>query len=69
MRSTVCAMRSVLEKIIQRKMRAVTQPIRSELHETTACNEATETKPEPGMKQSIKEHQNILNEDAAVIPV
>jgi hypothetical protein len=56
MRSTVCPMRSELEETIQREMRAVIQPIRSELDGTTACNEATETKPDPGMMQSIWEH-------------
>jgi hypothetical protein len=37
--------------------------------ETTACNEATGTKLDPGMMQSIEEHQEIPKEDAAVMPV
>jgi hypothetical protein len=69
MRSTVCAIRSELEEIIQREMRVVIQPIRSELGETTSHNEATETKPDPGMMQSIWEHQEIPKEDTTVMPV
>jgi hypothetical protein len=30
--------------------------------ETTACNKATETKLDPGLMQSIEEHQNIPKE-------
>jgi hypothetical protein len=37
--------------------------------ETTACQEATETEPDPRMMQSIKEHQEISKEEAAVMPV
>jgi hypothetical protein len=59
MRSTVCAMRSELEEAIQHGMKAVKQSIRSELDETTACNEATETEPDPGVRQSIEELQAI----------
>jgi hypothetical protein len=39
------------------------------LDETTACNEATETEPNPRMMQSIEDYQEILKEDAAVMPV
>jgi hypothetical protein len=68
-RLTVCAIRSELKETIQHEMKAVIQPIRSELDETTACNEATETGPDPGMMQAIEEHQEIAKEDAAVMPV
>jgi hypothetical protein len=54
MKSTVCAMRPELEESIQREMRAIIHPIWSEFNDTTSCNEATETKPEPGMMQSIR---------------
>jgi hypothetical protein len=37
--------------------------------ETTACNEATETKHDPGMMQSIEDHPDIPEEEAAVMPV
>jgi hypothetical protein len=37
--------------------------------ETTACNEATETEPDPGMMQSTEEHQEIPKEEVAVMPV
>jgi hypothetical protein len=33
-------------------------------NEMTACNEVTETEPNPGMMQSIEEHQEIPKEDA-----
>jgi hypothetical protein len=69
MRSTVCAIRSELKENIQSEMRAVIQSVRSELDETTACNEATETKPDSGMMQYIEEHQEIPKGDAAVMPV
>jgi signal transduction histidine kinase len=49
MRSTVCAMQSELNETIQHELKAVIQPIRSELDLTTACNGATETEPNPGM--------------------
>jgi hypothetical protein len=39
------------------------------LDETTACKEAAETKPDPGLMQSIEEHQEIPTEEAAVMPV
>jgi DNA replication protein DnaD len=57
MRSTVCVIRSELEKTIQREMRGVIQPEWAELDETTAYNEATDTKLDPGLMQSIEEHQ------------
>jgi hypothetical protein len=50
-------------------MKAVIQPIRSELDETTACNEAKETEPNPLMMPSMEEHQGISKKDAAVMPV
>jgi hypothetical protein len=37
--------------------------------ETTPSQESTETKPDPGMMQSVEEHQEIPKEDAAVMPV
>jgi hypothetical protein len=36
---------------------------------TLAHQEVTETEPNPGMMQSAEEHQEIPNEDAAVMPV
>jgi hypothetical protein len=57
--STVCAMRFELKETIQQEMKAVIQPVRAELDETTACNEARETKPDPRMIQSIEEYQEI----------
>jgi hypothetical protein len=39
------------------------------LDETTTYQEATETEPDPGMMQSVEEHQDIPKEDAAVMPV
>jgi hypothetical protein len=69
MRSTICAFRSKVKEIIQREMNAVIQSIRSELDETTACREATETEPDPGMMQSIEDHQEITNGEVAVMPV
>jgi hypothetical protein len=39
------------------------------LDETTACNEATESEPDPGMMQSIEGHQVIPKEDVAGTPV
>jgi hypothetical protein len=44
------------------EMKAIIKPIRPESDETTACNEATETKPDPGMMQSTEEHQEIPRE-------
>jgi hypothetical protein len=37
--------------------------------ETTTCQEATETEPDPEMIQSIEEHQEIPKGEAAVMPV
>jgi hypothetical protein len=37
--------------------------------ETASSQEATKTKPDPGMMQSAEEHQDIPKEDAAVMPV
>jgi hypothetical protein len=67
-RSILCTFRSQLKEIIQRETRAAIQSVRSELDETTACREATETEPDPGMMQSKEEHQDILKVEAAVIP-
>jgi hypothetical protein len=39
------------------------------LDETTVCNEATETKPHPGLMQSIEERQEIPKGEATVMPV
>jgi molecular chaperone GrpE (heat shock protein) len=49
MRYIVCAIRSELKEAIQHVMKAVIQSIWSELDETTACNEVTDTEPDPGM--------------------
>jgi hypothetical protein len=68
-RPTVYAMRSELKETIQHGMKAVMQPIRSKLDETTACREATDTEPNPGIMQSIEEHQGISKEDDAVMLV
>jgi hypothetical protein len=37
--------------------------------QTAACNAATETKLNPGMMQSIEEHQDIPKGETAVMPV
>jgi glycerol kinase len=37
--------------------------------ETTTCNEATETKLNPGLMQYIEEYEDILKREAAVMPV
>jgi hypothetical protein len=60
MTSTICAFRSELKETIQHEMKAVIQPLWSELDETTACNGATETEPDPGMMHFIEEHQENL---------
>jgi hypothetical protein len=67
MRSTVCVTRSELKETIQYEMKAIIQPIRSELDETS-CNIATETDPNPEMTQCKEDHQEIHKEDAAVMP-
>jgi hypothetical protein len=69
MRSVICTFWSELKETIQHEIKAVIQPIPSELDETTACNGATETEPDPGMMQSIKENQEIPKGEAAVMPV
>jgi hypothetical protein len=45
--------------------------IKDDRNEMTAYNEATEEieKINPGMMQSVEEHQDVLNEDVAVMPV
>jgi hypothetical protein len=39
------------------------------LNETTACNEAIEIQPDPGLMQVIEEHQEIPKLEVAVMPV
>jgi DNA repair exonuclease SbcCD ATPase subunit len=56
MKSTVYAMWPKLKETIQHGMKVIIQPIQPELDETTACNEVTETEPDPQMMQSIEEH-------------
>jgi hypothetical protein len=51
-----------------------TQSLQKACLETTAAQEATEadtekTEPDPGMMQSVGEHQEVPKEDAAVMPV
>jgi hypothetical protein len=67
--STVCAIRSDLKETIQHEIKTIIQPIWSELDETTACNKATETEPDPGTMQAVEEHQEIPKEEAAEMPV
>jgi hypothetical protein len=50
-------------------MKAIIESIRAESNEATACNEATETEPDPGMMQSIQERQEIPKGEAEVMPV
>jgi hypothetical protein len=69
MRPTVCAFRSELKETIQQEMKTIIQPIQAELNETTICDGATETEPDPGMMKSIEEHEEIPKEDAAVMSV
>jgi hypothetical protein len=69
MRSTVCAMWSDLKETIQHGMKVVIKPIKAGFDDTTNCNRATHTEPDPGMMQSIKEHLDIPKEDATVLPV
>jgi hypothetical protein len=52
MRFTVFAFQAEMKEAIKHEMKAVIQPIRAELDETTTCREATETEPDPGMLQS-----------------
>jgi hypothetical protein len=69
MRFIICTFQSEFKKTIQRAMRAAIQFVWSELDETTACREATETEPDPGVMQYIEEHQEIPKGEAAVMPV
>jgi hypothetical protein len=69
MRSTVLVTWSELKESIQHEMKAVIQPIQSELDEMTTCNEATETEPDQGMMESIEKHQEIPKEGTAGTPV
>jgi hypothetical protein len=50
-------------------MKATVQFVQSELDETTICQQAMETEPNPGMMQSKEEHQEIPKEEAAVMLV
>jgi hypothetical protein len=50
-------------------MKAVLQTIRTELDEKTGCSGATETERDPGVMQSVEEHQEIPKGEAAVMPV
>jgi hypothetical protein len=61
-------MQSDLKETFQNGMKAAIQSVRPESDETTPCNEETEIKPDPGLMQSIEEHQKIPKEDAAVMP-
>jgi hypothetical protein len=59
-----------LKETNERGIRAAIQPILSESDETITYREATEkTEPVPGMMQFAEEHQDIPNEDAAVMAV
>jgi hypothetical protein len=49
MRSIICAFWSELKETIQCEIKAATQSVLSELDETTTCQEATKTEPDPGM--------------------
>jgi hypothetical protein len=69
MRSVICTFRSELKETIQHDIKAAIQPIRLELDETTAYNEATEAEPDPRMMQSTEEHQEIPKGQAAVMSV
>jgi hypothetical protein len=69
MRSIICTFWSELKDTIQHEMRAAIQSVQSELDETTTCREATETEPNPGMMQSIEEHQEIPKGEASKMPV
>jgi hypothetical protein len=68
-RSTMCAIRSVSKETLRHEMKAVIQPIRSNVDEKIAYSEATETKPDPRLMQSTEEHQKIPKGEVAVIPV
>jgi hypothetical protein len=69
LRSIICTFRSELKETIQREMKAAIQSIRSELDETTTCWEAAENGLDPGMMQSVEEHQETPQEDAIVMQV
>jgi hypothetical protein len=69
MRSTSRTFWSELKETIQYVMRAAIQHVWSELAETSACNEVTETKPDPGKMQSTEEHQEIPKGEAVVMLV
>jgi hypothetical protein len=50
-------------------MRSILCTFRSELKETTACQEATVTELDPRMMQTIEDHREIPKEEATVMPV
>jgi hypothetical protein len=57
----------------QAEMRSILDALLTDLKdgrkETTACQEATKTEPNPGMMQSIEEHQEITKGEATVMLV
>jgi uncharacterized coiled-coil protein SlyX len=57
----------------QAEMRSVTDEWMTDMKdarkETTACNEAKKTVPDPEMIQSVEKHQEVPREEAAVTPV
>jgi hypothetical protein len=59
-------------KAFKEKTDALVANIKNVRKETTSCHaemKATKTEPDPGMMQSVEEHQEIPIEDAAVMPV
>jgi hypothetical protein len=54
---------------LERMMEEMLRANQDELKETTACNGATETEPDPGMIQSIEEHQEISKGEVSVMLV
>jgi hypothetical protein len=53
----------------QAEMRSIIRAFRSEMKETITWRGATETKRNPGLMQSIEEHQEIPKGEAAVMPI
>jgi hypothetical protein len=54
---------------LKRMVEEILRANQDDLKEMTACQEATETEPNPGMMQSIEKHQEIPKEDIAVMLV
>jgi hypothetical protein len=54
---------------LRRRMEEMLTANQNGLKEMIACKEATETEPDPGMMQSVEEHQEIPKGEAAVMPV